>query len=418
VSFIDRALFIDTKFHGILVLDNANIRLIDKLQVKGVSLDGAIIEEANFWRVKRLEGYSFKDSFLLSISFADREIIDCDFTGALFDAVHTRGWKPDDLTIKKTKYIYTDYESDEATGKLKVIEDSRVPASGNFGEGENKGFDITDFLKDRFKWSRSISVPIHLRTAVQNYIKFFEDFMKISEGIDVEVHTKIEGERLRVEFLTETRKDKESIEGYFQEYLKKANETNVEKLDIKFNERSTASKIVKDKLIIDLKNQIRNFQTQLSYTEKLLESEIEKKNLLIEFKESLKKPQALFESKPTERTDYLFVLKADIVGFSKFMEDGNRGKELSKKLRELTNHHAKNCIHKEVTAGDSVVIINKEPVELIIAINRIKEDLDRINGSPKLRTAIDFGLLDYKEIEKGIEPETSNILRNVARIEP
>ena len=62
-------------------------------------------------RTSWLSHYSFRGAFLISVNLAGKAITDCDFTGAVFKAVLTVGWKPDHQTRRKTKFIYTDYRA-------------------------------------------------------------------------------------------------------------------------------------------------------------------------------------------------------------------------------------------------------------------------------------------------------------------
>ena len=56
-------------------------------------MDGAVLHTAQIWENERLSYYSFRDAFLLSVNLSGKEITDCDFTGAIFKAVLTVGWK-------------------------------------------------------------------------------------------------------------------------------------------------------------------------------------------------------------------------------------------------------------------------------------------------------------------------------------
>jgi len=87
--FHKRFNFANAQFTNEIKLSDVNIALLKSLPGTGIVFDGAVLETANFWQIERLERYSFKNSFLISCSFAEKEIIDCDFTGAVFKSVHT-----------------------------------------------------------------------------------------------------------------------------------------------------------------------------------------------------------------------------------------------------------------------------------------------------------------------------------------
>jgi hypothetical protein len=121
-----------------------------------------------------------------------------------------------------------------------------------------------------------------------NYIQFFTEFAKIAQGIDTEIRTRREGDRIRVEFLCETRENKERIKDIFLEYLSFWNQ-EADKIVVVFSEHSHATSVERDMMVIDLKNQVRDLQTQLEYKERLLESEKEKTKILQDFTDFTKK---------------------------------------------------------------------------------------------------------------------------------
>jgi hypothetical protein len=76
-----------------------------------------------------------------------------------------------------TKFIYTDYRSSEvqtADGNKRRIyspvPESRVPAEGNFGEGEHMNFTFADYLREPIRMNIALSVPPLLRTALQSFL--------------------------------------------------------------------------------------------------------------------------------------------------------------------------------------------------------------------------------------------------------
>ncbi|KJR41127.1 hypothetical protein MCHI_002973 [Candidatus Magnetoovum chiemensis] len=424
VRFSGVSNFTNTAFHGPLSFDNAYLKFMDKPNSEhGINFEGAVIEEANLWGIETLNGYSFRDSFLLSISFAERTLIDCDFTGAVFDAVHTRGWQPDNKTIENTKYIYTDYTKDEQSGKHAPVIDSRVPASGDFGNGANKDFNITHYLKERYKISRALPVPEYLRTSVVNYIQFFSDFIKVTQNINVEIHTMREGDKIRVEFLVDTKEEKERISYEFNEYLKIAKTEDVDNITVEINQRSEATEIEKKMIVVDLKNQIRSLKSDLEYKTLLLASEKEKVQILREFSEALKDPLKLLES-PTApaskaKEENLFVLKGNIKGFSEYIKDG-KAQALVEHFITAVEKNAFGLKFHEISGGDSLKIIHNDVNELVRTAFRILEDLGDANVEPKptSRMAIVFGKVDYTETNGGIELKPTTPLRLAARLEP
>jgi uncharacterized protein YjbI with pentapeptide repeats len=135
--FSGRTDFQDTRFHEEVTFSNTHLAFLKKLNCRRAMMNGAVLHTAQLWETNTLSYYSFRNAFLISVNLAGKQLVDCDFTGAVFKAVLTAGWKPDRRTIDNTKYIFTDYRtstsySDDGT-KLRAyhpVPDSRVPAEG------------------------------------------------------------------------------------------------------------------------------------------------------------------------------------------------------------------------------------------------------------------------------------------------
>lgn len=183
--FRRRVDFEGTRFHGEVMFSESHIGFLKKLSCGRANMDGAVLHTAQIWENERLSYYSFRGAFLLSVNLSGKELIDCDFTGAVFKAVLTVGWKPDRQTRHNTKFIYTDYRTqeveNESGGKRRVyspVLESRVPADGNFGEGEHANFTFADYLREPLRMNIALSVPPLLRSAVTNYLQLFTDFLQ------------------------------------------------------------------------------------------------------------------------------------------------------------------------------------------------------------------------------------------------
>ncbi len=195
---------------------------------KPISLDGAILEAVHLWGIDELRNYSFKDSFLLGLSFSKKRFIGCDFTGAVMKNIHTDGWKVDDLTVMHTKYIYTDYkvvDFVEDDGEVRTIlvadEQTRVPADGNFGQGDNRGFDLKEYFHIPYEWNYALQLPSELRVTILNAIQFFRHYAEKAKSANVEVNTKTEGRKVRVIFQVRQEEERERVEGLFHDFIER-----------------------------------------------------------------------------------------------------------------------------------------------------------------------------------------------------
>ena len=227
--FVERAVFEGAQFTGEVILSEVHAKHLKKFSASAACLDGAVLESAELWENDRIEGFSLRGAVLLALNLARKEVVNCDFTGAVFKAVLTQGWKPDPQTVTNTKFIFTDYEVREFRApdgivrwKYRPKNESRVPTEGNFGEGEHAKFTLLDYLRDPLRWSLALNVPPWLRTAVISYLQFFTDFMEMTQGVPVEVRTRSEGSKLRVEFMTDTEEQRAAVQQSFDEYRRNA----------------------------------------------------------------------------------------------------------------------------------------------------------------------------------------------------
>jgi uncharacterized protein YjbI with pentapeptide repeats len=270
-------------------------------------MDGAVLHTAQIWENDRLAYYSFRDAFLISVNLAGKELIDCDFTGAVFKAVLTVGWRPDRLTRSNTKFIYTDYSSEEMLTDAgprrfyKPILESRVPAAGNFGEGKHENFTFSDYLRKPVRLNIALNVPPSLRTAVTNYLQLFTDFLKLTRGLPIELRTRLEGSKLRVEFLAQTEADIAVIRESFAEYQKKTGHSFDElKLNIAF--ATNVSQHERDLFLMKMERDMNSLkamlQSEITYNRALLSKSEEDRQQMAVLLEASRALGALLEPIP------------------------------------------------------------------------------------------------------------------------
>ncbi len=326
--------FEDCKFKDEIYLPNSVISFLKNLNAPSFSLQGAILEESHFYGIEKLENVNFQDSFLLSLNLSNKKIENCDFTGATIGAVQTRGWKPDKATLENTKFIYTDFEikqtideDGEVSKTYHAKPESRVPAEGSFGEGDNVEFTIADFLLDPTKWSYSLNLPKEIRSGFLGYIKFFEDFLRVTENEEVEIRTRREGNKVRVEFLTNDPEKKEFIEQEFQEYMQNLTRSPEEASSSVDFSHSKSSEIEKDLFELKYENRIKDLQTELKYTQKLLLKEEAHNQTLLSIQQVQTQPQKLLLSTPIP-------IQTDLAEIKRVFEKGR----LKKALKMLSDY--------------------------------------------------------------------------------
>lgn len=298
-SFGSRLDFQGARIHGELRLSNAHIKFLKKLDCFRASLRGAVLHTTQIWENDTLTNYDFRDAFLLSVNLSGKRILNSDFTGAVFRSVLTIGWRPDRRTLENTKYIYTDYTTTEHIGengkKLRVyapVASSRVPAEGDFGQGEHADFTLYTYLHEPARLNIALSVPSVLRTAVVNYLHLFSDFLKVTQGIPVELRTRLEGSKLRVEFLANSEDDLAVIRQSFAEYQQSANlDFDQLKLRIQFSVQTPA--LERELFLMKMESQLNMLRTELTYTKALLGKSEEHQALLRQVAEATRAPKSL-----------------------------------------------------------------------------------------------------------------------------
>lgn len=297
--FGNRLDFQGARFHGELRLSSAHINFLKKLDCKRANLRGAVLHTTQIWENDTLTNYDFRDSFLLSVNLSGKRIQNGDFTGAVFKSVLTIGWRPDRRTLENTRHIYTDYTTEEQigpTGKktrtYTPVASSRVPAEGDFGVGEHADFNLYNYLHEPARLNIALNVPPVLRTAVVNYLQLFSDFLKVTQGIPVELRTRLEGSKLRVEFLANSEDDLGVIRTSFNEYQQSAN-LDFEQLKLRIQFSVQTSPLDRELFLMKMESQLNLLRTELTYTKALLSKSEEHQALLRQVAEASRAPRNL-----------------------------------------------------------------------------------------------------------------------------
>lgn len=298
-QFGNRLDFHGARFHGELRLSSAHIKFLKKLDCRRASLRGAVLHTTQIWENDTLTNYDFRDAFLLSVNLSGKRIVNSDFTGAVFKSVLTIGWRPDRRTLDNTRFIYTDYTTEELAGptgkKTRVyapVPSSRVPAEGDFGVGEHTDFNLYTYLHEPARLNIALNVPPVLRTAVVNYLHLFSDFLKVTQGIPVELRTRLEGSKLRVEFLANSEDDLGVIRTSFNEYQQNAN-LDFDQLKLRIQFSVQTSPLDRELFLMKMESQLNLLKTELTYTKALLSKSEEHQALLRQVAEASRAPRAL-----------------------------------------------------------------------------------------------------------------------------
>ena len=225
-QFIERSDFKYAVFHDEANFTEARFAFQKSLESTGIIFEGAVLEAAHLWGIDTLEGYQFNDAFLLGVSLAGKSICRCDFTGAVLKNIHTDGWRLDEETNTLTRFIYTDYRvesvTDEGGSTYKIyspVEESRVPADGEFGGHDNPHFTLETYFYRPHLWNTSLNLPYLHRQAFLEYLSFFEHFAKIKNDLDVTVYKYPEGKKVRLSLEVEDETLQPQVEELLREYV-------------------------------------------------------------------------------------------------------------------------------------------------------------------------------------------------------
>jgi UDP-N-acetylglucosamine 1-carboxyvinyltransferase len=112
--------------------------------------------------------------------------------------------------------------------------------------------------------SDDLPVPRNIRTPIRQFLLFFEDYLQICKGINVNLNVKSVDEGIRVEVMIENEEMLREISKHFQEYLQ-VTKSATDKIDIVFTCEQPVIK--KDLFILELKNEVKQLEVKLEMRE-------------------------------------------------------------------------------------------------------------------------------------------------------
>jgi hypothetical protein len=112
-----------------------------------------------------------------------------------------------------------------------------------------------------------------------------------------------------------------------------------------------------------------------------------------------------------------YVLKGDVKGHSAIMRDGLRNKAFVSLFDSIVSEFGARLDHAERSQGDSLLLIDANPIKLLQAARNIQRDLARSEFGSQLRFAGDAGFVEIAVGARQREPYGMAI-QNAARLEP
>lgn len=113
-------------------------------------------------------------------------------------------------------------------------------------------------------------------------------------------------------------------------------------------------------------------------------------------------------------SDYSFVLKGDVAGFSEIMSDPELSIRFGDIFKDIVSSATRTLVIGEIDGGDSVLLIDKNPINILNAARAICRGLYQSPINKKLRFGGSLGLVSINA-DKQVHGRT---IRTAARIEP
>ncbi len=240
---------------------------------------------------------------------------------------------------------------------------------------------ILNYFLEKEK-GRIFKIPINsnLKTALKQYLVFFNDFVSSSKGIQVNFEVKSYQEGIELDIKVNSEQELQEIQKYLDEYIS-FTKTNIDKLSPEF--KIDINENQKDILIADLKNQVRSLQSSLeirSLENKFLNRESDKFYNLLAMEKQNPTP-LLIQNKSTAISNS--VSKNEL-----FIEIKNEFPKLQGEIFELkkllTNIADKGLLNELENIDSKILEIEEcepDPLKIDkIPFKKLKRILDEINN--------------------------------------
>lgn len=118
-------------------------------------------------------------------------------------------------------------------------------------------------IKKEKGYTYNVPIDRQLKTAFKQYLVYFNDFVKVSKGIEIDFEVRNDNDGLLIDIKANDEHQLSRFQGYLEEYVSFI-QTNIDKMkknDIQFS--YSVAEVQRELLIVDLKNQLRNLQTTI-----------------------------------------------------------------------------------------------------------------------------------------------------------
>ncbi len=299
-TFSTRIKLLNCHFSDEIRLANARLNYLKATDPVGIDFSSSTLSSPKFWQSYKIENCSFRDCLLLAVSFDRLSIVNCDFTGAVFDSVVLQADSLDQATIENTKFIYLRWSGDSVDpDKWAPIAESRVPIEGHFGEGAYKAFTLREAISRAVFWKKSFVLPRSIRSAVVGYFQFFSEYIDAISGVPIDVTIERTGDSISIGFQADGGENLNLLLSEVVPYVQNV-VAPTERIRAVVASRSKLSDSERELFQLRYEYEITTLKSQIKYSELLLRKEEEKNLQLLTFIDLLKaRPeQALLSTSP------------------------------------------------------------------------------------------------------------------------
>ncbi len=236
---------------------------------------------------------------------------------------------------------------------------------------------ILSYLLEKER-GRIFKIPIdnNFKTALKQYLVFFNDFVSVTKGININFEVTTYEEGIELNFKLNSEQELIEVKNYLDEYIN-FTRANIDNLKPEF--KTNINEFQKDILIADLKNQIRSMQSSLeirSLEIRMLNKQVEQFYNLLSLEKQFPNPVIIQNDIKTiaqsfSKTDIVIDIKNELPNLQRDLND----------LKKLLNKIDDNATLSEIETIDAE----------ILAIEECEPDASKIDKVPfkKLKRVLD-----------------------------
>lgn len=331
---------------GLIEMTNCRIFniTINNVKLEETILNGSYFEKCTFNEVVFFN-CSFRETFFIDCEFKKCSFIQSNFTNASVYSSQVL-----QCSFINSNFVYLRFKGNNLAGTM-------FERNKYFSENEVSGlpdnFAISCInLPGLFTEKTKVEVlktPLNLRTALKQYITYFNEFVEIAKGKEIYFESKFVDSGIEIEMKYDSEEEEEEISSYFMEYLGFIKQ-NIDNLTIEFKANVDPVKmnllyleLRQEITMLNAKLEIKNFETRtlhsiVSNYEKKLASESTQPNITLNVSQSLTHINNISKELPMLAEELSKLLKSTQgLGVDCEQQIATISSELAEKVDEPTN---------------------------------------------------------------------------------